>query len=57
MAKKENRWVKSERVGQVTLYLCPGSPYWQMYWLQGTRTAGNGKERPRERRQRSETTQ
>ncbi len=35
MARKEersHRWTKSERVGEVTLFLTPRSPYWQMYW-------------------------
>jgi len=35
MARKEarkNAWTKSERVGEVTLFLTPRSPYWQMYW-------------------------
>ena len=35
MAREEarkNRWTKSERVGEVTLFLTPRSPYWQMYW-------------------------
>lgn len=38
MARKErpsNRWTKSERVGEVTLFLSPRSPYWQMYWETG----------------------
>ena len=35
MARKEersHRWTKSERVGEVTLFLTARSPYWQMYW-------------------------
>ena len=37
MARKEkqpNRRVKTERVGSVTLFLTPRSPYWWMYWTQ-----------------------
>lgn len=30
--KKSHRWTKSERVGEVTLFLTPRSPYWHMYW-------------------------
>ncbi len=35
MARREERsqrWTKSERVGEVTLFLTTQSPYWQMYW-------------------------
>ena len=35
MARKEersHRWTKSERVGEVTLFVTRRSPYWQMYW-------------------------
>ncbi len=35
MARKEkrsNRWIKSEHVGEVVLFLSPRSPFWQMYW-------------------------
>ena len=47
MARKErrgNRWTKSERVGEVTLFLSPRSPYWQMYWEtgQGRKKASSG---------------
>ncbi len=47
MARKErraNRWTKSERVGEVTLFLSPRSPYWQMYWEfgQGHKKASSG---------------
>lgn len=38
MARKErrsNQWTRSERVGEVTLFLSARSPYWQMYWEAG----------------------
>jgi integrase len=44
MARKEtrkNRWSKSERVGEVTLFLTPRSPFWQMYW-ELTKLAASG---------------
>lgn len=48
MARKENKWLKSRRVGEVTLFLTTRSPYWQMYWIDGEQTTASGKTRPRE---------
>ncbi len=48
MARKENRWIKSERVGEVTLFVTVRSPYWRMYWIDGYRTTKSGKRRPKE---------
>ncbi len=45
MARKENQWIKSERVGEVALFLSPRSPYWRMYWVDGLRTSKSGKSR------------
>ena len=50
MARKEgrsNRWTKSERVGEVTLFISPRSPYWQMYWEVETPAASGRKGRCR----------
>ena len=50
MARKEgrsNRWTKSERVGEVTLFISPRSPYWQMYWEVETPAAPGRKSRCR----------
>ena len=38
MARKEKqsgKWIKSERVGNVTLFLTKRSPFWWMYWTEG----------------------
>ena len=32
--KQPNRRVKTERVGSVTLFLTPRSPYWWMCWIE-----------------------
>ncbi len=48
MAKKENKWISTQRVGEVTLFLTKRSSYWQMYWIDGTYTTRSGKVRPRE---------
>lgn len=48
MARKENRWIKSERVGEVTLLVTPRSPYWQMYWIDGFRTTKAGRKHRKE---------
>lgn len=50
MARKRGQWKKSKRVGEVTLYLTSRSPYWQMYWIEGTKVASTGIKRPVERR-------
>ncbi|MCK4658573.1 MAG: hypothetical protein KAV82_03540 [Phycisphaerae bacterium] len=53
MARKEvrsNRWTKSERVGEVTLFISPRSPYWQMYWEIEIPTTGGNALRSRKRR-------
>ncbi len=37
MARKEtksHRWIKSHRVGEVTLFVTARSPYWYMYWTE-----------------------
>jgi integrase len=60
MARKEdrsNRWIKSERVGEVTLFLSPRSPYWQMYWTtEQSQATGNGVRRRRSRKIHREST-
>ena len=48
MARRENRWIKSERVGEVTLFVTVRSPYWRLYWIDGCRTTKSGKRRPKE---------
>lgn len=53
MARKEgrsNRWIKSERVGEVTLFLTSRSPYWQMYWEVETTMTNDESLRPRKSR-------
>ncbi len=50
MAREEarkNSWTKSERVGEVTLFLTPRSPYWQMYWELAKSTASGQRGRGR----------
>jgi site-specific recombinase XerD len=60
MARKEDRsgrWIKSERVGEVTLFLFPRSPYWQMCWTTETREpSGNGARLRRSRKIHREST-
>ncbi len=41
MARKEkssNKWAKSERVGEVTLFLTRRSPFWWIYWEEPDKT-------------------
>ena len=54
MARKEdrsNRWIKSERVGEVTLFRTSRSPYWQMYWTESV----SGQHGPRIKQQQQST--
>ncbi|MGD8450916.1 MAG: tyrosine-type recombinase/integrase [Phycisphaerae bacterium] len=54
MARKEdrtNRWIKSERVGEVTLFRTSRSPYWQMYWTESV----SGQHGPRIKQQQRST--
>jgi len=59
MARKEkqpNRRVKTERVGSVTLFLTPRSPYWWMYWTEVADENGTGGCSKRRRREKMVST-
>ena len=49
MARKDGKWIKSERAGSVTVFLTRRSPYWQMYWIEGECAGRSGRLRPKER--------
>ena len=55
--KKSNRWIKSERVGEVTLFVTARSSFWWMYWTEPEPGSKRGLDRGRLRlRERTKST-